>query len=208
MATSSTCAQRPLPAAVKYSHMSTPSKCSSWEQKSTKLKLSYHSSQAVIVLLCRRSAAFLSSGHDGARSFLYRHAQTLKPHTEKAVKLVFAAWCRPFKSAICVPQERLVCSFVPGSCAEEGHPRWIGLFGWLWRGCDLIVQPPGKMVTSRQGLDPAVVQLQVAPQGWVNESGGTSACEAAQLFPSIVNSGSSHEKSQHVVGVFLESPIC
>lgn len=55
----------PLPAIVEYSHMSTTQKCSSGEQKSTKQRLSCHSSQAVIVLLSWHPTAFPSSGHTG-----------------------------------------------------------------------------------------------------------------------------------------------
>lgn len=78
---SPTCTQSPLPAIVKYSHMSTTQKCSSGEQRSTKLRLSCHSSQAVTMLLSWHPTALPSSGHAGTTFFSVR-VDEHKPWTQ------------------------------------------------------------------------------------------------------------------------------
>lgn len=57
----------------------------------------------------------------------------------------------------------------------------------------------------RQGLDAVIVPAPSSPSRVELKLCGTSACEAAQLRPSIVNNAASYEMSQHLVGVFLEA---
>lgn len=78
---SPTCTQSPLPAIVKYPHMSTTQKCSA-EQKSIVQRLSCHSSQAVTVLLSWCPTSLPSSGQTGTTTFFSLRADEHKRWTQ------------------------------------------------------------------------------------------------------------------------------
>lgn len=89
------------------------------------------------------------------------------------------------------------------------RPRWSKVLFLHTGRCAQTLNPNMEKtvkLTVRQGLGAAIVPAPGSPSRMELIFCGTSGCEVAQLFPSIiVNNASSHATSQHLVGVFLEA---